>query len=57
MIVFIHNDSVRETERTLRVLIRELTEVKRGNLASPTGGHKIETHDGNDSNIKYKILS
>lgn len=51
------NACIRETRGSLGILIKEhLTGKPRGNHLTTRGKHGVEVHNGNDFDIKYKIL-
>ncbi|EYC27722.1 hypothetical protein Y032_0008g148 [Ancylostoma ceylanicum] len=53
-----HSLYIGETGRMLSVRIKEhIAAKKRGKLTTPLGRHRIEVHDGDDFNIRCKILA
>ena len=53
-----HDLYIGETGRALSVRIKEhMATKRRGNVTSPLGRHRVETHSGNDFNVKCIILA
>ncbi|EYB98371.1 hypothetical protein Y032_0131g1582 [Ancylostoma ceylanicum] len=53
-----HDLYIDETGRAPSVRIEEhMATKRRGNVTSPLGRHRVETHSGNDFNVKCRILA